>query len=213
MYLMKHAYPQAKEILSRQTEFKKGTAALLSQCEADYPHSIWRDVRRLALEGERDRMKRWWTRRFARRPAPKEIEVLWVALWDVPEGFHLRGTSAWSRDPEDWSWTFSDDYSGPEFESPLMQRAFKLTESVSMGAASRGRNAAGSVYEVVEMFFSLVFFGLAIRDVVQGADPRTVLGSRQSRWIVIGHPDSEYGVLIGEMTKDGWRPFVDRKTR
>ena len=94
----------------------------------------------------------------------------------------------------------------------LTKRAYPQ-DSASTGASKRRRDAAGSVHEVVEMLFSLVFFGLAIRDVVQFADPLTVLGSRQSRWIVIGHPDSEYGVFLGEMTKVGWRSFVGAKTR
>jgi hypothetical protein len=42
--------------------------------------------------------------------------VLWFAPHDVPKDLDLRGSSKWSRDPDDWQWFYHDDYAGPSYD-------------------------------------------------------------------------------------------------
>ena len=71
----------------------------------------------------------------------------------------------------------------------------------------RGGHAPINSLEVVEMFFSLGYFGLLARELIRRADNSLLLGNRSSRWFVIGHPDAVYGIVMGKVTKSRWQIF------
>ena len=64
-----------------------------------------------------------------RLPIRADVEVLWFAMWDVTEWFTLRGSSSWSRDPEDWDWWYRDDYDGGEASSPVLVQMHALARA------------------------------------------------------------------------------------
>src|SRR5207244_3605392 len=97
--------------------------------------------------------------------------------------FSLRGSTKWSRDPENWKWWYDDDYSGPQFKSKIMAYAFERAEIHDEAESTRKRrakHAPDNSENVTEMFFSLGYFGLLVREVIRRSDNSQLLGNRSS---------------------------------
>jgi hypothetical protein len=161
-------------------------------------------------DAELNRLNDWWPTPPHRLAPSEAVEVLFIALEDVPYSFDLRGSASWSRDPDDWEWWFHDDYSGPQFASQIMKFAFERSEvhdEVQPRQNRRGKDAASNSEEVVEMFFSLGYFGLLVRELIRNKETTQMLGNRPSRWFVIGHPDAVYGIILGKLSRSRWQTF------
>jgi len=161
-------------------------------------------------DAELNRLVAWWPTPKSREYPSSNVEVLFLALDDVPFGFDLRGSTKWSHDPDDWQWWYDDDYLGPHFVSQIMQLALERAEfydDTKPQKQLRIKYAASNSWEVVEMFFSLGYFGLLVRELIRNTDNARILGQCSSRWFVIGHPDAVYGIIMGKLTRSRWQTF------
>jgi hypothetical protein len=213
-YLADIAYPAAKSLLQSRCSYKSGINRLLDECQTQFPSPLWDELAQRDYSREYQRFERWWPKRSARGYPPESIEVLFIALEDFPLGCTLRGSSKWSRDPEDWQWWFDDDYFGPYYRSEIMAVALGRAEHHDQLASSRktGRRRKGGAScseEVVEMFFSLGLFGLLTRNLIRSVPAADLLGRRANRWFVLGHPDALYGIILGKQTRTRWESFRD----
>jgi hypothetical protein len=94
--------------------------------------------------------------------------------------------------------------------SQIMDFAFRQSELCDLDHPLKkplGKDRAGSAYEVVEMYFSLGYYGLLLCETLRKFDPAQFLGTRAERWFTIGHPDSEYGIIMGQLTRSQWIPY------
>jgi hypothetical protein len=205
MYEAKYVYPALKAILQSRLRFQGGINLLIDTCREHCPDPVWDKISRYDYGGEVDRFTRWYSNKVAPQLPPGEIEVLWVAPDDLPISFTLRGSSDWSRDPEDWRWFYNDDYDGPRYESKLVSDAYWLTDYE--GLPPERESAAESPQQVVDFVYSLGIYGLCLRELIRTVDPPAFLGNRSSRWFVVGHPDSVYGVILGKLTRSRWHTF------
>jgi hypothetical protein len=211
MYLFEHAYPAAKTLIQLPVDYRTGMKALLDQCRADYASPLWDELAACDYEAELNRITDWWPTPRHRESPADDIEVLFIALEDVPYSFDLRGNANWSRDSENWEWWYDHSYSGPRFKSKIMEYAFERSEIHDRANPPKGRfgeHAPDNSYEVVEMFFSLAYFGLLVQEFVRNSDRSRILGNRFDRWFVVGHPDAVYGIIMGKLTRSQWHPFL-----
>ncbi len=184
--------------------------SLIERCRADYPSALWDELAACDYDAELSRLLAWWPKPNSRESPSDQVEVLFLALEDVPCSFDLRGSTTWSRDPNDWLWWRDDDYSGPQFESEVMRFAFERSEvhdEAESQRQPRTSDQASNSWEVLEMFFSLGYFGLLVRELIRNTDSSRILGKRASRWFVIGHPDAVYGIILGKLSRSRWQTF------
>ncbi len=210
MYLDTHAYPAAKKLLQSRLGFQAGLAALLDACRIHYHSPFWDELAACDFDAELKRFGQWWPKPKSRISPAGDVDVLFIALGDYPRSFDLRGSTKWSRDPDDWQWWYHDDYSGPQFSSEIMGYALDRAEAHDKAAPPQPRrvkDASQRSQEVVEMFFSLGYFGLLVRELIRRTDSARILGQRASRWFVIGHPDAVYGIILGKLTRSRWQTF------
>lgn len=208
MYHDKFAYPVAKELLQSR-HGRRTIDELLETCSQHYPSPLWEELQKCDYHGESKAFQHWWSKEVRKNFPRTDVEVLFIALEDVPYSCTLRGSTKWSRDPNDWEWWYDDNYNGPQFRSTIMAYALERAEIHDTDATIRVRkrikpDAAGSAYEVIEMFYSLVLYGWLMRDLVRTLDVSKLLGKRPSRWVVIGHPDAVYGIILGRQTRSRW---------
>lgn len=208
-YLFKRAYPQAKLLLQSRRGFAGGVKELLKQAAEDFPSSLWEEVTAQDFEAESQRFAEWWPRKENESFPRDDIEVLFLGLEDVPYGCDLRGSSTWSRDPEDWDWWYNDELLGTSYRSEIMSFALDRAEALDKEAERQWfeDDRAETSFEVVEMFFSLGLYGLLMRELIRQADRKLLLGGRSDRWVVLGHPDAEYGIILGRATQTRWQTF------
>jgi hypothetical protein len=205
MYEATHVYPALKTILQSRLQFRAGVERLLDTCREHCPDSAWDTIADYDYTAELDRFTRWYSDNVACNVPPNDVEVLWFAPHDIPTDLDLRGSSKWSRDPEDWQWFYHDDYDGPSYTSKLVTEAYWLTDYE--GIVPKRTSPANHPHEVVEFVYSLGIYGLCVRELVRSVDASAILGNRSSRWLVIGHPDSVYGVILGTLTRSRWQTY------
>lgn len=70
-------------------------------------------------------------------------------------------------------------------------------------------DAVTTADEVLQSFFSLVFFWYVFRQLFDVVDARELLGDQAVRHFVVGHPDAVGGILAGRVTLDGWEVYDD----
>lgn len=205
MYEATHVYPALKEILQSRLRFRSGIDCLLVTCRRHCPDPVWDKIAQYDYVAELDRFIRWYLDQVASKLPPENIEVLWFAPHDIPEDLSLRGSSQWSRDPEDWQWFYEDDYDGPRYASQVVTDAYRLTDYE--GLVPKRSSPANHPHQVVEFVYSLGVYGLCVRELVRSVDATAILGNRSNRWLVVGHPDSVYGVILGKLTRSRWQTF------
>lgn len=170
MYELDYVYPALKSILQTRALFRGGVQRLLETCRAHCRDAVW-DKIAVDYDEECKRLIRWYSRSVGRMPPPDDIEVIWIAPHDVPTNFNLRGSSQWSRDPDDWQWFYHDDYCGPAYESELVATANELTDD-EFAVPKKRRTPANDPHAVVEFLYSLAVYGLCFRELVRSVDQR-----------------------------------------
>ena len=128
MYLFDHAYPSAKAILQADSGFNNSIRNLLATCRKHCPDDAWNKISEYDYDAEAHSLETWWMNSVVPNTPPVAIDVLWIAPHDVPENFDLRGSTKWSKDPNEWEWYYDDDFMGPTFESRIMREALGFTE-------------------------------------------------------------------------------------
>ena len=119
-----------------------------------------------------------------------DTAMVWVALDDTPEGATLFSIREWSEDPEDWGWTLDSGTILARSFSTILSEAFEEFE-FDESDNSGGRGVV-SPYDCLTMLYSLVYFGAcALESFASLPEDRTI-----SLGLTIGHPDSEYGVIL-----------------
>ena len=205
MYEANYVYPALKAILQSRMRFDSGIDRLLTTCREHCPDPVWDSIAQYDYTGEANTFTSWYADNLAFNAPPDDVEVLWFAPQDIPKDLDLRGSSKWSRDPDDWQWFYRDDYAGPSYESRVVTDAYWLSDYE--GLVPKRSSPANHPQEVVELLYSLGVYGLCAGELVRSVEASAILGNRSSRWIVVGHPDSVYGVILGKLTRSRWHTF------
>ena len=195
-------YGVIKQVLSLNSALPEGMAALLRYCKQRYPHPVWEETARLDYAADAWAMQTWFLEQL---PIADSVKVVWFALWDVPTGLNLRGSSSWSRDPEDWEWWYDDDFEAGSYESPVLAEMLELARQVE--DPEEAPDVPGGVWELTEMVLTLGYVSLAAVQVMRNVEAVEVVGSRQELWAVSGFPDALYGIILGRLTSAGFEPF------
>lgn len=193
-----HGGAAVKRILSGSFDLPDGMEALLGYCRRRYRHAAWDEMAALDYAADARAMGNWFRGQL---PIPDAVQVLWFALWDVVEGFDLRGSTSWSGDPDDWEWWYHDDFDAGGRASAVL--ASMLAVAARAEDPNEGPDVPGGVYELTEMVLSLGYVSLAALQIMQAVDPAELLGGRQELWAVSGHPDAEDGIILGRITQAG----------
>lgn len=157
----------------------------------------------LDYDADATAIRRWIERQL---PVPDPVEVLWLAFWDVADGFDLRGSTKWSKDPEDWEWWYEDDFRGKSYGSPVLKKMHALARKVENPEVfPRKKNG---VWDLTDYLLTIGYVGLAAAHVCRSIQAARFLGGRKERWVVTGFPDAVYGVIVGKVTHAGFEPFV-----
>jgi hypothetical protein len=201
------AHRAAKKLLQSSGTLRFRIERALSACQSQYASPLWAELLDCDYAGEMRRYRKWWSKEVRANFPGTDVEVLFIALQDLPVGFTLRGSTEWSRDPNDWAWWYHDNYRGPGFESSIMsiEMAFARAEihdqrSVQCDIPDKAKNS----WEVLEQYFSLVLYGSLTLELIRTCPRQWFMGQRRIRWFVIGHPDALYGIILGKLTPSRW---------
>lgn len=194
------AYPLAKKILYRHPEVHDGIAEILRICSRRFPDPIWRKYEKLDYDKDIKAITGWFRDNLAsigKKGFSKKIEIMWLGLLDVEEGFRLRGSPTWSKDPENWEWYYHDrNLDDGAYRSPIMREwTVELSDYADQKPGLR---------HIAAFFATLTYAGLVGENVFKNLPGKILLGDRKERWLAVGHPDSVYGVILGKRTMDGW---------
>lgn len=188
-------------ILSHHSTMPERFAALVAYCDDRCPHPIWEKMASLEYAEDVAGMQRWLEQQLPVRDA---VQVLWFAMWDVTTGFDLRGSTSWSRDPEDWEWWYRDDFSGGSYQSHVLEQMHALASEVE---DPEKPTADDGVWELTDLYLTLGYISLAAAEILDRLDADALLGDRRELWAVSGHPDMVYGIILGRVTQTGFKAF------
>jgi hypothetical protein len=191
-----------KDIIATSSSVREGVERLLAYFEQRHPHPVWKRMAALDYEGDAGAIQAWFVGQL---PFPEAVEVLWFAFWDETEGFDLRGSTTWSKDPENWDWWYSDDFRGQSYESAVLVQMHALAREVEDPTVFP--HPKGGVWDLMEYLLTIGYIGLVGAQVFRNTDRRQLLGGRDERWCVTGFPDAVYGIIVGRVTNDGFVPF------
>jgi hypothetical protein len=207
---MSDVYKWAKQILYKHPTPKHGVELILKRCQHVVHNPFWSSCREWDFETDRIRIREWLFRALThpRRRPKKDITILWLGLHDVEDRFDLRGSNKWSKDPEDWGWCAQDDYCFYEDDPPQLMAGCgsKIMEgwcSEMPESVTKLKNA----HQMGSWFATLVYAALLGEEFFRIEAGEVILGTRSERWLAVGHPDSEYGIILGRRTKTKWIPF------
>jgi hypothetical protein len=194
--------PVVKDVIATAQGVRQGIDRLLRYFNERCPHPIWNEMVALDYEADVAAIQSWLESHY---PFPEAVEVLWFAFWDVTDGFNLRGSTHWSKDPEDWEWWYEDDFRGKRYGSPVLEQMHALARRVDDPVIfPRKKNG---VWDLTDYLLTIGYVGLAVAQVCRSTDRRRLLGGRSERWVVTGFPDAVYGIIVGKVTPDGFEPF------
>ncbi len=196
------SYRLIEQVVAQHPNLPDGMAALVEHCAQRYPHPIWDETARIDYSSDVNAMQAWFLDQL---PIPEPVEVVWFALWDVATGFDLRGSTSWSRDPEDWDWWYHDDFQAGSYESRVLEDMHDLARQVE--DPEEGPDVPGGVWELTESLLALGYVSLAAVHVLRSVDVAAVLAGRQERSAVSGFPDAVYGIILGRLTPTGFELF------
>ena len=199
--------------MARYADVAEGMGRLLDHCAQRYPHPVWKEMRRLDYVDATEAMQGWFLERL---PIPARVQVLWFALWDMTTGFDLRGSSRWSRDPDDWEWWYHDDFYAGSHESRPLEQMHELARRVE--DPDDGPDVEGGVWELMDDVLTLGYISLAAQQIMRGLDAGAFEADDELA-VVSGFPDAGYGLILGRLTDTGFEAgdavyrHKDRKTR
>ena len=188
-----------KRVVADHHSVSDGMAALISDCEHRSRHAAWDQLRGLDYEEAATDLRAWL---LEKAPIPDRVEVVWFAMWDVTTGFDLRGSTSWSRDPEDWEWWFRDDFEAGSYEPPILIQMHDLARQADDPDAEEPQDEG--VFELTDIWLSLGFVSLAAVDALRRLETPSRLGRLAELWAVSGHPDEVYGIILGGLTEAGF---------
>lgn len=205
-----YAYPLTKKLLHKNLSLDESIQLILETGNRACPDPLWKKWEKLPFVTDVSHLERYMTRALIhpRRAPSKKIQVIWLGLLDVEEGFDIRGSSSWSKDPDDWEWWGNDDYFFSEddpvpFKGGCLSSVMKAwTWDVMDLPRSKERLKC-----VASFFATLAYAGAVGQHFFKNAPKDIVLGERRDRWLAVGHPDAEYGIILGRRTKKGWEAF------
>ena len=196
-----------EDVLRRELGVTDGMQALLSHCNDTAPNRVWEEMAALDYEGGVNDIRAWL---LQRAPIGDDVEVLWFAMWDVTTGFDLRGSTSWSRDPEDWEWWYHDDFNAGSCTPPILDAMHALARGADDpdGDADEDAGDGQGVYGLTDLLLTLAFVSLAAVQILRGLGGPRALGREEGLWAVSGHPDEVHGMILGRLSEDGFEPGV-----
>jgi hypothetical protein len=207
----------AKKILYRNLSVEEGFDAILKECHRRHKEAYWDQCRKLPLQEDVEHIRAYLRKALTHSDRPsKDVCVLWLGLHDCADRFNLRGSSEWSNDPDDWEWCGSDDYEFDENDDGgcMAGCGSQILEAWSDEfydyIQGRYKKVPDGLYKLASSFASLTYAGLVAQNVFKTEPAELVLGGRKERWFAVGHPDSEYGIILGCRTAKGWVPFNEK---
>jgi len=191
-----------KKILAKGPSVAEGIRALLDYFQQRHP--LLRSGRNLPPSTTRRTfraMVKWFQRQF---PIDDKVEVLWLAIHDVPEGLTCAEVVAGRmtrrlelvvrrRFSRDFVWVAGPAKDGKAFEA-IRRSHFYMSKK--------------GVEELVEFFLDHRLRQPGGDGDLQEISPELLLGGRKERWIVTGFPDAVYGVILGHVDRDGFHTFI-----
>ena len=198
-----YGYGAVKEILTKHSDLGDGVEALLRYCKQRCPHPAWDEMAGLPYAADADAMRAWLVGRL---PIPDAVEVVWFAPWDVVTGLDLRGSTSWSRDPEDWEWWYRDDFDAGGYESPVLAGMLDVARRAEN--PEDGPDIVGGVSELTDWVLAAGYVSLAAIWAMRTIEAAPVLGGRRELWAVSGFPDAVYGIILGRLTSSGFDAFT-----
>ncbi len=192
-----------KRTLDRDCSMSDGMAALITACQQHCPDPAWDRFRELGYRAAADDLRQWL---LERAPIPDRVEVIWFAMWDVTTGFDLRGSTSWSRDPEDWEWWYHDDFDAGGYEPPVLLQMHNLAREADDPDAEDPPDEG--VFELNDVCLSLGFVSLAAVEALKRLGATSQLGRSDELWAVSGHPDALDGIILGRLTDAGFQAFA-----
>ena len=191
-----------KRALDRHSSVSEGMEALITECQQHHPDPAWESFREFDYNAAVEDLRKW----LLERTIPDQVEVIWFAMWDVTTGFDLRGSTSWSRDPENWEWWYDDDFDAGWYQPPVLVQMHDLAREVDDPDADDPPE--DGVYELTDICLSLGFVSLAAIDALRRLEALSSLGRRNDLWAVSGHPDAEHGIILGQLTDAGFQSFA-----
>jgi hypothetical protein len=180
----------------------EGMHALLDYCEKQRPHPVWEEIAALDYRGGVDSLR---ASLLEQVPISDDVEVMWFAMWDVSSGLDLRGSSSWSRDPDDWEWWYHDDFDGgpcrPSVLRAMIDLARQADDPVPVSDEMR-------IYPLTDTLLTLGFVSLAAIEILNAFGTPAELGRQNELWAVSGHPDAVYGIILGRLTNTGFQAYT-----
>ena len=181
-----------RSLLSRPlTNPKDDLDRLLQRCAELAPSSVWATIDEGALVATVGACTTWLHRVMP--TVDPSISVLWFATGGVPQAIQLRGVASWSGDVEDWDWWFHADSLSEPLECAAAREGFELTAEVPR------------VEDVFAFVFIQAWLAVTVAHAVRACSPAVMLNGCEQRDVTVGIPGQGFGLILGEISRDGWK--------
>ena len=201
MFDVHQANAKVEAVMSAGDSLDAGMASLIDFCAEHEQWRGWGALRKLDFSADQKRLHRWLKRLLTKEPPPKAIKAYWFGLFNpvvggkTTCGLYVAGAKHFDANDESFEWACDPAYfpDGRYAESQVLDEIYRTV-----------CKAKGSVSSYGEYVLRLGFVGLVAKALATTIEATTWLGTTRSRVIAVGF-DSGDGVLVGSVTKDGWK--------
>ena len=201
MFDISKSHAKVVDVLRVESSLDDGMASLIDFCAEHEKWRGWNALRKLEFSTDRSRLSRWLKGLLTKAPPPKPIKAYWFGLFNpivdgkTTCGIYVAGASAFDPEDDTFEWACDPAYF-PDGRYAQSQVLGEIYQSVA-------KKAGGASYG--EYVLCLGYVGLVVKHLAIKFGPETWLGAARSRALAVGF-DSGDGVLLGSVTKDGWKP-------
>lgn len=202
MFDIAKAHDKVAAVVSSKVGVDDGMALLIDYCAENEPWLGWDVLRKLAFARDQQCLKQWLDQLLTHEPPPHEINAFWFGLFNpvingkATCGLYLAGTETFDRNDEDFEWACD----------PAWFPNVRYAESQVLDGISQQLNTANSTVSSYEYVLCLGYAGLVVNHLAATLPLSKWLGEKSSRAVAIGF-DSGVGILLGSLTKQGWKPY------
>lgn len=189
-----------RELASKRS-LRESMDRIIERCLKGHAHEDWEKLRALPYD-DLDNLRKWIEKPFLDEPPRKVLAGLWFGLFNPVyvkkpvADIYLCGSTRFDPSPEDNSWAVGPDW-WPED---------RYAHSSVMASIYKVAYCEDGLGNEAEYPLTLAYGGLAVRDLLRGAEPSVFLGSSLSLGVAVGFDSGDF-VLIGELNKGGLVAF------
>lgn len=202
MFDITQSHDKLTDVLASESSFDDGIASLIDFCAKQEPWRGWSTLRKLDWSTDRSRVKQWLSRLLTKEPPAKNIKAFWFGLFNpiikgkATCGLYVAGAKEFDPDDDTFEWSCGPTYfpDGRYAQSQVLDVIYQKV-----------KNAKGSVSSYGEYVLCLGYAGLVVKQIASTLSVETWLGTSASRAVAVGF-DSGDGVLLGTITRRGWKP-------